>query len=399
MEWLGPTYIQINLDNIRNNFLEIAKHTTASLCPVLKNDAYGHGTGVTGAFLARLGARYLAVSELAESLELRRAGVEIPILLLTPPATPQIPQLARHRITATVGSPHILPSLAREGFSRQRVIPIHLKIDTGMGRVGVRPEDALEVINKIADYPYLKLTGVYTHFAAAFSDAGYTKRQLEIFLAIKKKVEKQGYNLLWHCANSSAFITLPESHLNMVRVGTLLYGQSPMDLPADWTLHPTWRLISRFVQIKTIHKGETIGYDRAFKAKREMVIGVLPVGYGHGLGLLPLQRNKVHSFKQWAAQIVDGPYKVRIGGQYHPIVGKIAMGYCCVDLTAHHNPYSLLEKEAEIPTRRTTVDVGIPKGYWLYDQIVGATWNQRWYQPIERQGEIYLKNTTNLNFA
>ena len=162
MEWVGPTWIEVNLSAIRHNLAAIRAFTKAQLCPVIKSNAYGHGLAAIGMFFQLEGIKRIAVSDLDEALMARRSGITIPILVLTPILPQQAPQAVTHDLTVTAASKDLIEILAGHGQARGRLVKIHLKINTGMNRIGIEPESALEYAELIAKYKYLQLEGVYT---------------------------------------------------------------------------------------------------------------------------------------------------------------------------------------------------------------------------------------------
>ena len=212
-----------------------------------------------------------------------------------------------------------------------------------MNRVGIPPESALEYARLIAECPYLMLEGVYTHFADADHNNGFTRKQLQRLLDVKSAYTSSGLeNLLWHAAGSSAFFTLPESHLDLVRIGSALFGQTRVGLPSGAALENTWNLYTRIVQVQRVAKGAPIGYNQRYTARRDSVIGVIPVGYGDGFGVFPDNFDLWRHLRSALVKLVRKPHQVSIDGCDYPIVGKIAMGLSCVDLTEHPRALELI---------------------------------------------------------
>ncbi len=392
MKWLGPTWINVDLDGIYRNLEQVRQYSKALICAVLKGDAYGHGAIAIGQFFEDQHVDYLAVSDLPEALELREAGVRSPILVLEPCLPHQAPEVIDLNLTATVSSLEFITALAKQALSKGKKTNVHLKIDTGMSRVGVPPSCALNVVQRIAELPALKLEGIYSHFAAAYSDHDFTKKQLHALLAVKEQLVGAGWNqLIWHSANSAALLSFPESHLDMVRIGTLLYGQSLVRVRPEFHLHPTWTLFSRIIQVKPVQKGESIGYGRTYTTRRPSIIGIIPIGYGDGLGVAPNQNSHWQHIKTTITSILDHPRKVMIDGISYPIVGKIAMGMCCIDLTNHSKALDLYGAPVQIPTRRITVGKRIPKAYIINNKIRLISWRNRFWHPLCRNNQVYIK--------
>lgn len=392
MKWLGPTWLAVDLSAIAANLSTIRSLTKAKVCPVLKADAYGHGIAVVSLFLEQQQVPYIAVSDIYEAAELRQAGVNIPVLVLTPILPEQASSAAAHDLTITVSDPKVIEALAEQALTHRRTIKIHLKVNTGMNRVGIPPALALEYARQIAKHKYLELEGVYTHFAEANSDLSFTKTQLNRLLAVKEELEHSGFTqLIWHAANSSALFTFPESHLDLVRVGTALFGQSLAKLPPGIALQNTWNLYTRIIQVHQVAKGEPVGYNQAYIAKRDSLIGVIPIGYSDGLGLAPENHSLRQYLRKTLIHLVHNPLQVSVDGISCPIVGKIAMGMCCIDLTDHPRAPDLYGAVVNIKARRTAVNRRIPKIYTINNKLVLIHWQERYWQPMSRDGLVYVK--------
>lgn len=394
MLWLGPTWIEVDLKSLSQNLAEIKKKSTGKICAVIKGDAYGHGAVVTGLFLTSQKVDMLAVSDLPEALELRSYGIEGPILVLTPPLPQQVSLMISHRLVATVSNISQIRELANASKNARTQTKIHLKIDTGMGRIGTSPAESIKLCQAIIDSPYLALEGIFTHFAAAFNDPKFTREQLSQLLTVKEQLSALDISPTWHSANSAAFLNLKESHLDMVRIGTLLYGQSPVQSQKMLNLKPTWHLYSRIIQIKALPKGSSIGYDRTYFTRRKSLVGVIPLGYADGLGVAPNQETHWQHVRNTIQNLLDNPRKVIIEGKAYPIIGKIAMGMCCVDLTEHPQGEHLLGQPVEVPTRRITVNRRIPKLYRYGNNPELVWWNQTMYLPVTQDSNVYLHPMT-----
>ncbi|HKM17662.1 MAG: alanine racemase [Firmicutes bacterium] len=392
MEWVGPTWIEVNLSAIRHNLAAIRAFTKAQLCPVIKSNAYGHGLAAIGMFFQLEGIKRIAVSDLDEALMARRSGITIPILVLTPILPQQAPQAVTHDLTVTAASKDLIEILAGHGQARGRLVKIHLKINTGMNRIGIEPESALEYAELIAKYKYLQLEGVYTHFADADHDPGYTHKQLKRLLAVKSMFTDFGLtNLIWHAAGSSAFFSHPESHLDLVRIGTAIFGQTRAKLPPGTNLRNTWNLYTHIIQVRRVAKGEPIGYNQRYTARRDCFIGVIPIGYGDGLGVIPNNFDMWRHLRSALLHLARTPHIVSIDGIDFPIVGKIAMGSSCVDLTGHPHALGLYGAVAQVRARRTTINSRIPRIYTVNGKMILIHWHDQYWQPVIANNQIYAK--------
>jgi alanine racemase len=366
-------WIEVDLSALETNLRTIENHSQVPLLPVLKGDAYGHGAPIVAAFLKSRGYSLLAVSSLEEALEIL-AVVPLSLLVLTPPLPSQLALFLQHHLIPTITSLDQLAVLASLAQRRGQKVTIHLKVDTGFGRLGLAPDDLLPLIEKLPDMPSITLGGVLTHFPAALKERKFTIDQLSLFLALREKVRSLGDygHVLWHGANSSAFLTLPASHLDLVRIGTLLYGQSPLPGQPPWSLATTWQFKTRLVQIRTLPKGHSVGYGRLYRTKRPTRMGVIPVGYSHGLELEPLS-TPWRQIKQALGQELRGKHFIFHPLGPLPILGRVGMGLTSVDLS--NIPQAKVGDSVTVSMRRVTASKHAPRIYYLGGVIKCMAWN------------------------
>ena len=355
-------WIEVNLDNLQHNLGELEKHSKVPVLPVLKGDAYGHGAPAIAAFLKKQGYKRLAVSTVDEALPIVRKVRDVSILLLTPPLPDQLDLVCKYRLTPTVCTGKLIHQLTAIAKAKGQRTSVELKIDTGLGRLGARLEEIPMLAALIKKTPWLKLQGVFTHFSAAFADPVFSRYQLSQLLEVRTLLQAHGWHeLYWHAANSAAFVLYPESHLNLVRIGTLLYGQSPVPLDDSWQLLPTWECKARIIQIRQFAKGETIGYGREYRTKRPVRAGIIPLGYSHGLMLEPEKSPWRQIGSVVGRVIISPPSPISHNKKPLPILGRIGMGLTCVDLS------SVPElEEGDVVTaamRRVTASQSLPKIY------------------------------------
>ncbi len=355
-------WLEIDLDALDHNLAEIKKHTAAKICPVLKNDAYGHGAPVLAAFLANR-ASLLSVGTLEEALAVRQFYCG-DLLILTPPTTGQLSLFFKYSLIPTVSSFPLLTALSQAAEKSKRRLNFHLKVDTGLGRLGFSPQETLQAAVEAETHPYLKLSGVYTHFAAAATNTALTKKQLDLLLTLKAKLRQ--VEIIWHAANSAAFASLPASHLDLARIGTLLYGQAPLALDNSWDLKETWRLRTRLIQIKKLPKGRPVGYGHSFRLKKAATVGIIPVGFGHGLAVEPQTSPRRH-LKQVLSHALRKHEIVFSKNRPLPILGRIGMGLTCLDLTDF--PDLAVNEPVTVLMRRVTASQSIPKVYLVGGRV------------------------------
>ena len=322
---LKRTWAEVDLNDLRHNLETLTKDLPKDcrFLGVVKADAYGHGAVPVARELERLGAGYLAVSNFEEALQLRRADIQLPILVLgyTPPEF--APREAALRITQEVHSLEYGQLLSRALEGSDQTLEIHLKIDTGMSRLGffayARPETVPELV-ETAGLPGLHAQGIFMHFAVSDtpSEDGYTQLQHSRFLSVVEALRAQGVAPeIVHCANSGATIAYPEFAHDMVRPGIATYGLDPSgDLRGMADLRPLMRLKTTIAAIRPFPAGVTVSYGRTYETPSDRVIAVCPIGYADGL---PRRLSNQTSFL--------------LHGKRAPQVGRICMDMCMVDIT------------------------------------------------------------------
>lgn len=284
MRFYRPTWAEVNLNNLAHNFRQIKKilapKTKVMAC--VKADAYGHGLIPVSRKLAVLGVDYLGVASIDEGIKLREAGVNLPVLVLGAILKEDSPALFRYKLSATVCSPDLAFALDKKAHSLSKSINVHIKVDTGMGRLGVLCRDALGLIRKIHRLKYINIEGIFTHFPKADKDRDFTLRQIGLFKCLIAELSKEGIRIpLVHAANSMGIISYKNSYFNMVRPGLAVYGLYPAkNLKID--LRPVLSLKTKIVYYKKVPAGWGISYGHTYIAKKNTAIVTLPIGYGDG---------------------------------------------------------------------------------------------------------------------
>lgn len=318
---LLPTYATINLAALGHNLSCIRRYLSPA-CEVLaivKANAYGHGAVETVKALAHLGIGRFAVASIGEGIELRQAGLSKPIIVLGALFEEQVPELIAHQLTPVVSDGRILPILAKAAGLLQAPYPIHLKVETGMGRLGVYPEELLSLLDDPLYRDSLQVEGMMTHLADADgTDSAFTEQQLNTFRTMLEQIKQRGFiPPLVHTANSAAIVRFPDAHFSLVRPGIMLYGYHtlPASVPAP-DLKPVLSLRTTIVQMRTIPRGGRVSYNGTFVATRPTRIAVLPIGYADGYSRQLSHRGSV-----------------LIQGRRAPIVGLVCMDMIMVDVT------------------------------------------------------------------
>ncbi len=307
------------------------------MCVAIKADAYGHGAVQCAKVALECGVDYFAVSIINEGIQLREAGIKCPILVLSLCSPDEMDSLVEHDLTPLVFDEEYITGIAVSCLRLgKKDFPVHLAVDTGMGRIGCLPEESAYYAKMIEDTKVLKLGGMCTHFSVADSldadDIEYTKHQFERFLFATEQVKKLGIDPgIRHCANSALTLNNPEMHLDMCRPGIICYGYYPGDLTKEYfesknediDLKPVMALVSKVVAIRKFGVGHSISYGRTWTSSRETDIGVIPIGYDDGL---------FRRFNQTNDGREGSGLKVAIGGKPYPVRGRICMDQCMIDL-------------------------------------------------------------------
>lgn len=318
-----PTWVEIDRQAFVSNIGAVARKLKpgTKIMAVVKANAYGHLAAPLSQLALKHGVSSLGVASIEEGIELRESGITAPILVLGSMYPLENLAFARnYALTPTISSLKGLLELVRVARSVRSPLPFHLKIDTGMGRIGISPETAPALLERIAARKDVVMQGMYTHFSCADCDPRFTRRQLDKFLEVVRAARSAGLKFTAHAAGSAALLTGKAYHLDMVRPGVALYGLLPFD-GAEKLIHlkPVLSWKSRIVFLKRVKKGATISYGATFTAKRPSLIATLPVGYADGL-----------------SRRLSGKAEVLVRGRRCPVIGRVTMDMIMVDATGVH---------------------------------------------------------------
>ncbi|MDF2934762.1 MAG: alr [Paenibacillaceae bacterium] len=316
-----PTWVEISLDALRHNLRSFRASLPAEMrmMAVVKADAYGHGAAQIARECMDEGASYLAVAFMDEALELRRAGIEAPILVLGYTPAEAVPLAVKYRITINVYSMDVLEALANRG-PEEPSVKIHIKMDSGMGRLGLnRTEDAIAFIERALSLPGVEVEGLFTHYACADeADKGYTMDQYTKFERVVGYFREQGISFSYvHAGNTATAIDTPEISYNMVRLGIGMYGLYPsgeVDMERV-KLRPVMSLKTRIVMLKSMEEGAGVSYGALYHASEGEEIATLAVGYADGF-----------------SRMLTGKAHALVRGKRVPVVGRICMDQCMISL-------------------------------------------------------------------
>jgi alanine racemase len=318
-QYYRPTWAEIDLDAIRYNFSQIKKCISpgVKIMSVVKANAYGHGIVEVSKTLSSSGVDYLGVATMDEAVTLRQHNIKKPILVLGSILPHEIEAAFKHNVTFTVCNNELLKEVSGRARSKKAKAKVHLKIDTGMGRIGVWHEEAMPFIKRILDYQNLFLEGIYTHFSSAGRDEFFTNYQIESFERLLSCLERDGIHIpIRHSANSIAVVDLKRSHLNMVRPGIIIYGMYPKrNFAKFFRLRPALSLKTKIAYLKEVPAGRSISYGRTYITDKDTRIATLPIGYADGY-----------------ERILSNKAYVLVKGRIAKVVGKVTMDQVMIDV-------------------------------------------------------------------
>lgn len=316
---LRPTRVEVDLDRLAANFRAIRAHTGAAVMPILKANAYGHGLVPVARFLEGLGADAFGVAVVEEGMELRRAGVRAPILVLGAVVEQQIPLFLRHDLTLTAPSIAKLRQIEAVAAREGRVARVHLKVDTGMERIGVHWYSARPFLEAALACRHLEIDGLYSHLATADEpDPAATREQIGRFAEVRDTLTRLSGSppRCAHLAGSGASLQHPEATFDLVRAGLLLYGIYPAaGIATAIHVAPVLRWTTRVVYFKVVRAGDPVSYGGTWSAEVDTRVVTLPIGYGDGY-----------------MRAMSGRAEVLIGGRRFPVIGRICMDQMMVAL-------------------------------------------------------------------
>ncbi|HHY40951.1 MAG TPA: alanine racemase [Syntrophaceticus sp.] len=316
-----PVWAEIDLDALKNNVQEMRRITdqNAQLMAVVKANGYGHGIEQVARTALQSGATWLGVALLQEAVLLREKGITAPILVLGYTPVGDADEVINHNISQTIFTVEDAQTFAAAALRLGKKAKVHIKIDTGMGRLGFCPQgDTLDKIRSLSQLPGLDIEGIFTHFATADdADKAFAEEQFMKFQQLLKQLAAHHIYIRWrHCANSAAVIDLPYAHLDLVRPGIALYGYYPSPyVNRQVKLLPVMSLKARVAFVKEVTEGCSISYGRKYIAKKKTIIATIPLGYGDGY-----------------SRLLSNQGEVLIRGKRAPVVGRVCMDQLMVDV-------------------------------------------------------------------
>jgi alanine racemase len=314
------SWAEIDLAALRYNFNQVKRRIgkKVKILAAVKANAYGHGIKEVSHTLEGCGADYLGVAFPDEGIELRDSGIKLPVLIFSQALSHQAKNIVKYNLTASVGSIELARAISEEAARQHKIAIVHIKVDTGMGRLGVRKERLLSFLDSLFKLRGIAVEGIYTHFPSADEkDSSFTLNQISRFKEIIKELSSLGYDIpIRHTANSAAIINFRGSFFNLIRPGLMLYGMYPSpSMKKSIKLKPVLSLKTRISFLKDVPSSTPISYNRTYLTKAPTRIGILPVGYADGFS-----RN------------LSNKGEVLVNGTRCRVIGRICMDHTMIDL-------------------------------------------------------------------
>ncbi len=317
---MRPTKLYIDLSAIDFNLKSIKNklNKNTKVMPVIKATAYGTGDIGLKDTLINNGIDIVAVALTEEGVNLRNNGFKMPIVILNQPLEEEISYIVENNLTPGIAVLDFAMMLNEKAKENQKIINVHVEVDTGMGRVGIKPKDVLNFIKELKKLSNINVEGLYTHFSSADSSIDYTKRQIDKFNFVINELERENINFKYiHACNSAGMICYPEAHYNLVRPGISIYGYYPdKDMIDKIELKPSAVLKSKVSFIKEVEEGTSISYNRKYITNKNTVVATVPIGYADGIRRELTNKGKVY-----------------INGNFAPIIGTVCMDSFMIDVT------------------------------------------------------------------
>jgi len=314
-----PTWVEIDLEAIANNVRRLTQIVApAKIMAILKADAYGHGMVKVARTVLNNGGSWVGVATLGEAIKLRKSGIDAPVLVLSYMPAWQAHEAIRYNVSATIFTYELARAFSQAGEDLNKKALAHVKVDSGMGRLGLLPEEVLPFLEKLARLPGLEVEGMYTHFGTADDDVPYAREQYRRFNELLTQLDAAGLRPpLVHAANTAGLLNLPEAHFDMVRPGVGIYGLPPSaNTPLPPGFRPALTFKSTVGQVKTLPPDSPIGYGATYRTQGEETIAIIPVGYADGFRRAPCT---------WG--------EVLVKGQRAPLVGRVSMDQSAINVT------------------------------------------------------------------
>jgi alanine racemase len=338
-EQIYRSWVEVNLDNFINNLQEIKRliGPRVDFMQVVKADAYGHGAIEISNVALKNGARSLGVANADEGVQLRISGIDAPIVILGPSTESEIEEIIKYQLTPSVSDVNFALKLSKALLKAGRSLPVHIEVDTGMGRGGTMHSEALRLVKDIAALPNIALEGIFSHLASSETITSYNEQQWQLFSKILADLEEMKISIpLKHMDNSGAILNYPQFNLNLVRAGIMTYGIYPSpELEGKAKLAPVMSFKTSIVLLKDFPEGYGIGYGSTYITNKKTRIATIPVGYGDGYGF-----------------VLSNSGEALVSGKRAPVVGRVSMDLSTIDVT--HLPDCAVGDEVVLLGRQGT---------------------------------------------
>lgn len=367
MRNVGLTWAEIDIDAIAHNIKQVKGllKPETKLMAVVKANGYGHGATEMARVALSNGAEYLGVARVEEGMELRKAGIDAPILVFDCGIVEEAPLIIKYDLTLSLSDLKTAGLFSKVAWRVGRKIKAHVKVETGLGQDGVWPDDVASFVKGVKRLDNVNIEGIYTHFATAFEKRKeHTYEQFGRFQRALELLEEAKINIpLKHVANSAAVLDLPETHLDMVRVGSLIYGRYPsVDVSQKLDLKPAWKLKTTIMAIREFQDNQSIGEGGEFRVKKGMVVATLPIGFSDGFSIVQSGVIvKPHRFLGKAFAKYTKKEGVEIKGQLAPVIGRVSSKHTMVEIT--HLFDVMVGETATVPADPLTINPRVPRVY------------------------------------
>ena len=357
-------WVEISREAMENNFKALRKKVSskAKICAVVKANGYSHGIDISSQIFSGAGCDYLGVTHFSEAIEIRNSGINTKTLMFMPISYSNIEEAVSADLDFTVSNINNAKDINQIAVKSNKIANIHVKVDTGMGRLGVYSNEITELFNELKSLENINIAGIYTHFARSGElDIKFTCQQFSKFERILNNLKRDNFNYgTAHVCNSSASLRFPDMHLDMVRIGTALYGQFPSVYAKQGAveLQNTWKLKCKICEIRNLPVGSTVGYGSEFIARKPMKVAVISIGFADGYTMVPDSLIYRIEPLRYFIKKYSNRYHVFINGQKCDILGRIGMQMCIVNITGTNID---INDTAEIPTMRLPVPSSIPR--------------------------------------
>lgn len=370
-------WIEVNLDGLAENYRKVTEFIAADnegeavdVMAVVKSDGYGFGAVMAARTFLEAGAAYLAVTTIDEAIELRMNDIKAPILVFTSYTPGEAEAFYRYDLIPTIGSIVGLRDLIDNSYGRD--IECHIKINTGMNRMGVTADELVKVLQMINFQENVKISGIYSHFATATDrKTDYCAEQLAVFEKACSILEISGLtDYVAHLANSAGALRFAEARFNCVRLGSVLYGQAPIAKSFGLDLNNPFELKAKVANLQEIGKGDAVGYGRDYIAKDNMSLAIIPIGYAEGFGVNPNARPESvkKAFRNVGkAALGKNDRGVWQGEKFYPVAGRVSMQIIAVENTDNNLQVGDV---VEVPIRKVSAGSRIPRVYIKGGEVV-----------------------------